>query len=93
MALSIPAPIAVTASSQPACTVPPGPSSVVLSNTGSTNVIYIGTNTNVTSTNGFPLPVGATVTFYGYPGSKGTSLFAIAAGTGNSLGIIISTGQ
>lgn len=91
--LDIPAPLAVTASAQLAATVPPGVGTVILSNTGSTNVIYVGTSTNVTTTNGFPLPVNATVTFTTSPGSKGSAIWAIAAGTGNNLGIIFSTAQ
>lgn len=94
MALNIPAPVAVTASAKPVAVIPPGACTVILSNTGSTNVIYVGTSTNVTTANGgqgFPLPVGATVTFPGYPGSAGATLYAIAAGTGNNLGVIIST--
>lgn len=93
MSVNIPAPVAVTATAKLAVTVPPGVCTVVLSNTGSTNVIYIGETNNVTSTNGFPLPVNATVTWYGYPGSTGTALWAIAAGTGNNLGVVISTAQ
>lgn len=92
--INIPVPVAVTASAQRVATVPPGVCTVVLSNTGSTNVIYIGTTNNVKSSGGgqgFPLPVGDTVTIYGYPGSAGTDLYAIAAGTGNTLGVIIST--
>jgi hypothetical protein len=92
--ISIPAPLAVTASAQVAAPVPPGVCTVILSNTGSTNVIYVGTSSAVTASGGgegFPLPVNATVTFYGYPGSKGATLYAIAAGTGNNLGVIIST--
>ena len=94
MSLNIPAPVAVTASAQRVATIPPGICTVILSNTGGANVIYIGTSANVTASaggQGFPLPVGATVTFPGYAGSAGTGLYAIAAGTGNNLGVIIST--
>lgn len=94
MAIDIPAPTAVTTAAAQVATVPPGVCTVVLSNTGSTNVIYVGTSSNVTDSGGgqgFPLPAGATVTLYGYPGSSGTALWAIAAATGNNLGVIIST--
>lgn len=93
--INIPAPVAVTGTAKAIATVPPGVCTVVLSNTGSTNVIYIGTTSNVTASGGnqgFPLPAGATVTWYGYPGSAGATLYAIAGATGNSAGVIISTG-
>lgn len=95
--ISIPAPLAVTGSAQklPAV-IPSGVCTVTLSNTGSTNVIYIGTTSAVTASGasqGFPLPVGATVSFSGFPGSSGGQLWAVAGGTGNNLGVIISTGS
>lgn len=92
--IQISPPVAVTTSSALVVTVPPGPVTVVLSNTGSTNVIYVGTTTNVTASGGntgFPLPAGATITLPGFPGSQPTTLYAIAAATGNTLGVIMST--
>lgn len=89
--IDIPAAAAVTASAAATFLVPAGVCTVILSNTGSTNVIYIGTTVNVTATNGFPLPVNATVTFTTHPGSTGVTLYAVAAGTGNNLGALIST--
>lgn len=92
--ISIPAPTAVTGTAAQVATMPPGVCTVILSNTGSTNTIYIGTTNAVTDSGGFqgfPLPVGQTVTLPGFPTSKGSALWAIAAGTGNTLGVIVST--
>lgn len=97
--ISIPAAVAVTTAAAPVATVPPGVCTVILSNTSAnppgtnTNVIYVGTSNTVTTANGFPLPVNATVTFTANPGSKGATLYAIAAATGNNLGIIVTTAQ
>lgn len=89
----VPAAVAVTNSAVKVASVPPGVCSVTLSNTGSgTNTIYVGTSATVTSSTGFPLPNGATVTVPGFPGSTGVSLYAIAGASGNNLGVIISTG-
>ena len=92
MALEIPAVVAVTGSAKPVCTIPPGSCSVVLSCTGS-ETAYIGTGSGVTTSNGFPLPAGQTVTFQGYTGSAGSQLYVIGASTGSNLGVIISTAQ
>jgi hypothetical protein len=87
--ISIPATTTVTTSALAVCTVPPGACTVVLSNTG-TNAAAIGTSSSVTSSTGFPLPAGATVTIPGFPGSKGTTLYAISSGTA-TIGAIVST--
>ena len=89
--INFPAPTAITASPQLIATVPPGSVTVIFSNTGSTNVIYIGTSNTVSTSNGFPLPVNATVTIPGSRSSGPTPIWAVAAGTGNNLGVIIST--
>lgn len=92
--INIPAPVAVSTSAVRVASVPGGSCVVVLSNTGSTNVIYVGTSSNVTASGGgqgFPLPAGATVTIPGYPGSRNVDLWAIAAASGNSIGVVIST--
>lgn len=92
--INIPVPVAVGTSAVHVATVPGGSCVAVLSNTGSTNTIYVGTSDNVTASGGgqgFPLPAGATVTVPGYPGSGSVDLWAIAAASGNSIGVIIST--
>lgn len=94
--IDIPTPTPVGTTAVQVATIPPGVCTVVLSNTGSTNVIYVGTSNSVTASGGgegFPLPAGDTVTLQGYPGSTGTPLYAIAAAAGNYLGVIISTGR
>lgn len=91
MPLTIPAPVAVTDTAAPAGDLPPGPCTVILSNTGSTNVIYVGLTDNVTSDTGFPLPAGATVTFPLRTAAPGAQLYAVAAASGNSLGVLISS--
>lgn len=92
--ITIPPPVAVTTAAKMIAAIPPGVCSVVLSNTGSTNVVYVGTSNGVTASGGsegFPLPAGQTVTINGYPSSAGGSLYAISAATGNTVGVIIST--
>lgn len=58
-------------------TVPPGPSSVVLSAAGT---IYVGDSTAVTTANGAAV-TSSPVTLAAYPGSSGTTLYATCAGT------------
>lgn len=78
------------------CTVPPGPSTVIISNTcGGT--VYVTAGVTATSTNGFAIPNNAPpVEFNTYPGSKGTVLNVIVA-TGTSItgsvSWLISNGQ
>lgn len=91
MSLNLSAGIPVTTTATTAGAVPAGVCDVVLTNTGSTNVIYVGTKNTITTGTGFPIPAGATITFHGYPGSAGAPLYVIAAATGNNLGVLIST--
>jgi hypothetical protein len=73
--------------------IPPGPCSVTLYNSGTVTAwLGVGTQTTVTSSNGFPLPSGGyPVTFPGFPGGQGTPLQAVvSAGTISSLGFILS---
>lgn len=88
--INIPAYKAVAESAVPIATVPPGVVSVIISNTGA-NAVTIGTSSTVTTTSGFPLPAGATVTVPGYPGSTGVTLYGIAATGTNNVGVILST--
>lgn len=82
---------AVTTAAARIGAIPAGVCDVVISNTGSTNVIYLGGKSTVTDVNGFPLPAGDTVTIHGYPGSAGTDVWAVAAATGNNIALLIST--
>lgn len=77
-------------------TVPAGPCIVVLSSDpASTGTAYIGAGTaTVTTSNGVPLGVGASITFAGYKGSAGVSLSAVcASGKTAAIGMVISTGM
>jgi hypothetical protein len=70
--------------------IPPGPCTVVLSNTSGVTV-WVGGSTT-TSTNGFGIPSGsAPVTFSGWEGSQPATLYAIGTSTAASLGVLIST--
>lgn len=80
------------------CTVPPGPVTVVLTNTG-TAAVAVGVADTVTATNGTTpnftpggalIPVGGSVTISGYPGSAGVTLFGISTAAAN-VGVFIST--
>ena len=87
--INVPVPVTVTTGAVLIASVPPGPCTVILSNTG-TDAAAIGTTDQVTAGNGFPLPTGATVTVPGFPGSAATELYAISAGTA-VVGALIST--
>lgn len=90
MSLNFGAGTAITTQSTRIGTVPAGVCDVVISNTGSTNVIYLGSASGVTTTSGFPLPAGATITIHGWTRSTGGDIWAIAAGTGNNGAVFIS---
>lgn len=87
--ITVPVPVTVTTEVALVTVVPPGPATVILSNTG-TDPAYVGVTDAVSSTNGFPLPAGATVTVPGFPGSAATNLYAISSGTA-VVGALIST--
>lgn len=84
--------LAVSSTASLLVTVPPGPCTVVLSNT-SGHTVYIGNSNSVTTTNGFPIPTGVPpVTIHGYVGSVASPLWAIHGVTSaSSLGVMIST--
>jgi hypothetical protein len=78
----------------PLTAVPPGPSTIVISNT--TNVtVFLGTSNAVTTTNGFPIPSGAQpVELHTFLGSTGGTLWVVPAstpGSGNGVGVLISS--
>lgn len=88
--INIPVPVAVSTSAVAITPVPSGAATVILSNTG-TNTAYIGTTANVTSSNGFPLPTGATITIPSYTSAKSVTLYAICASAQSAtVGAIIS---
>jgi hypothetical protein len=101
MALHLGGGVAVTTSAELVGTVPPGVCTVVVSNTtptgGTAGTVYLGTTANVTASGGgqgFPLPSDTTITFYGYPGSTGTPLYAIGGtGTSVAVAVLVSTTQ
>lgn len=70
--------------------VPPGPCTVVISNTSGVTV-WIG-GVNATTSNGFGIPTASpAITFRGYEGSQATSLYAIGTSSAASLGVLLST--
>jgi hypothetical protein len=73
-------------------TEPPGPSVVTLSSgTASTGTAYIGAGSAVTTSNGAPLNPGGALTWATYEGSQGSPVSAVAAGSGVTVGWVIST--
>jgi hypothetical protein len=99
MALDLGAGQSVTSAGvAPVGQIPPGPCTVVISNTtpsgGTAGTVYLGTNSaTLTATSGFPLPSNTTITVGGYPGSRGTTLYATAAGgTSVAVALLVSTG-
>jgi hypothetical protein len=86
--------VAASGSATSLCVVPPGPCTVILSNTGGATA-YVGvaaTGGTLTSSNGFPLPSGGyPVPLPGYAGAKGGTLSVVTAGTNSStVGWIVS---
>lgn len=68
--------------------VPPGPCTVLLSNT-TAGAVFVG-GTGVTTSNGFGIPAGGQVDITGWPGTRGQNLYA--AGTAaTSLGVLVVT--
>jgi hypothetical protein len=68
--------------------VPPGPCTVLLSNT-SAGPVFIG-GTGVTSANGYGIPAGAQVDITGWPGSRGQNLYAVGSAA-TTLGVLTIT--
>lgn len=82
--------VAVATSAGVLVNVPPGPVTLILSNT-SGQTVYIG-GPGVTTTTGVGIPSGSPpVTIPGLAGSSGTTLYAVS-GVAASLGVILSTG-
>lgn len=79
--------------------VPPGPASMVVTNTGGTVTLYVGegatqpgTAPSLTSS-GFPVAGGAIVPFGQFATSAGTHLWGQASSGTITAGLIISTGM
>lgn len=75
------------------CTVPPGSCQVVVTNSSTTaaDIVYLGTASGVTASDGAPVPASASVRFDGLPGSAGGSLYVIAGAGTPVVGFILST--
>ncbi len=70
--------------------IPPGPSTVILSNTSGVTVWVGGVGTK--STTGFGIPTASPpVVIPGYVGSAETDLYAIGTSSAASLGVLVST--
>lgn len=89
----VPIPGSVPNSAVKLCDVPPGTGSVTITvAAANTTFVYVGTGSGVTTTSGAPIVGGATVTIPCYPGSKGTTLYAIGSVAGPTpVGVFLST--
>jgi hypothetical protein len=74
------------------CRVPAGVCNVTLTNNGGT-AVYIGSGTAETSSSGAGIPAGGIVSFYTYPSSTGSALYALGAGSPATISWVISTGS
>lgn len=75
--------------------VPPGTQAVTITVAAvNSTFVYVGTGSGVTTTSGAPIAGGSTVTIPCYPGSKGTTLYAIGSVAGPTpVGVFLSTAQ
>lgn len=75
------------------CDVPPGVGSVTITVAAANTVfVYVGVSPTVTVTDGAAIVGGSTVTIPTYPGSHGTTLYAIGSVAGPTpVGVFIST--
>lgn len=86
--------VSVGATAVPLCAVPPGVGSVTVTVAAANTVfVYVGKSSSVTVGNGAPIVGGSAVTIPMYPGSAGTTLYAIGSVAGPTpVGVFISTG-
>jgi hypothetical protein len=86
--------VAVTSSEGPLCTVPPGPCTVIITNGSVTaaDIVYVGTGSGVSASNGVPVPAGAVVPVPCLQGSPGGVLYAVGVAS-TPVGVIISTSR
>lgn len=69
--------VTLTGSAQEFVVVPPGPCTLIISNTGGA-AVTVGTGSNLTTGNGITIPNNAPpVAVPGYPGSAATQLYVI----------------
>ena len=76
----------------PIFTVPPGPCAVTMY--CPTGVVYVGTSTVLTTSNGMSVPT-TPVTFQGFSGSQGSRLYATVGTAATTVAIhyVLSTGS
>lgn len=91
----VPIQASVPATAVKLCDVPPGTGSVTITVAAANTVfVYVGTSSSVTTSNGAAIVGGATVTIPCYPGSQGTTLYAIGSVAGPTpVGVFLSTAQ
>jgi hypothetical protein len=74
------------------CPIPPGPASLLLSNLGTASPVYVGAGTNLSTTNGFPVPSGVVpVVIPLYAGGQAQTLYAVTASGAASIGWIVTS--
>ena len=73
-------------------TVPPGPSSVVITNAGAVT-LYVGAGTAASTGAGAPVPASGVVPMSGFATSSATKLWGITSGGTVTAGVFISTGS
>ena len=71
------------------CQIPTGPASLLLSNLGTATPVYVGQGTNLSATNGFPVPSGVTpVVIPLYGGTAAGAMYVVTAGVSAGAGKI-----
>ena len=83
--------VSVAGSAVTLATIPPGPSSIVITNAGAAT-LYVGSGTAATVASGAPVPASGVVGFAQYSSSSGTKLWGITGGGTVTAGVFISTG-
>lgn len=74
------------------CIMPPGPCQVNVSCLSTTATVYIAAGSAVTTSNGYPLTSATSpVTFEGYNGSAGATLYAVSSAAATTVGWAVST--
>jgi hypothetical protein len=74
------------------CTVPPGPGALVLANLGTASPAYVGMGTNLSTTNGFPIPSGVVpVVIPLFAGSAAQNLYGVIASGAGSVAWLFTT--
>ena len=84
--------VSVAGSAVVLAAIPPGPSSVVITNAG-TVPLYVGAGTSASTSSGAPVPGPGVVPLAGFATSSGTKLWGITSGGTVTAGVFISTGS